>query len=120
MPGAVGKIRNPWIIILLSIVTIGIYSLVWQYSTFKEMKDYSGVGLGGGLGLVLAIFISIVNTFVMPAEVGNLYGAENQPKPVSGVTGFWVLLPIIGSFIWLFKVQGSLNKFWSAHGAVAA
>jgi hypothetical protein len=30
------------------------------------------------------------------------------------------LLPIIGSFIWLFKVQGSLNKFWSAHGAVAA
>ncbi|HVA03175.1 MAG TPA: DUF4234 domain-containing protein [Acidimicrobiales bacterium] len=120
MPGPLGKIRSPWIVILLSVVTLGIYGIYWQYAMFKEMKDYSGQGIGGVLGVVLAILLSIVNVFVMPSEVGNLYAAEGQPKPVRGVTGFWIVLPIIGSFVWLFKVQGHLNKFWTSHGAVAA
>lgn len=118
MPGTLGKIRSPLIVILLAIVTLGIYGIYWQYSMFKEMKDYSDQGIGGVLGLVLAFFLSIVNVFVMPSEVGNLYGAENQLKPVSGITGFWILLPLVGAFVWLFKVQGHLNKFWAAHGAV--
>jgi hypothetical protein len=119
VPGPLGKIRSPWIVLLLSIVTLGIYSLYWQYSMFKEMKEYSGQGIGGVLGLVLAILLSIVNIFVMPSEIGNLYAAEGKPKPVQGITGFWILLPLIGGFVWLFKVQGHLNKFWGAHGAVS-
>jgi uncharacterized membrane protein len=117
MPGTLGKIRSPWIVIVFSIITLGIYAIYWQYAMFKEMKDYSGQGIGGVLGLVLAILLAIVNIFVMPSEVGNLYGAEGQPKPVQGITGFWILLPLIGGLIWLFKVQGHLNKFWVAHGA---
>lgn len=120
MPGPLGRIRNPWVVIVLSIVTLGIYGIYWQYAMFKEMKEYSGQGIGGVLGLVLAVVLSIVNIFVMPSEVGNLYAAEGQPKPVQGVTGFWILVPLIGFFVWLFKVQGHLNKFWSAHGAVTA
>jgi hypothetical protein len=118
VPGPLGKIRSPWIVILLSIVTLGIYGIYWQYAMFKEMKDYSGQGIGGVLGLVLAILLSIVNIFVMPSEVGSLYAAEGKPKPVQGVTGFWILLPIVGYFVWFFKVQGHLNKFWTSHGAV--
>src|ERR1700724_2814644 len=76
--GPVGKVRGPGTVILLSIVTLGIYGVVWQYKTFKEMKDHSGAGLGGVVGLLLAIFLSIVNWFEMPAEVGNLYAAEQQ------------------------------------------
>ncbi len=120
MPGPLGKIRSPWIVILLSIVTLGIYGLYWQYAMFKEMKEYSGQGIGGVLGLVLAILLSIVNIFVMPSEVGNLYAAEGQARSrYRATTGFWILLPLIGGFIWLFKVQGHLNKFWAAHGALA-
>ncbi|HVC69465.1 MAG TPA: DUF4234 domain-containing protein [Acidimicrobiales bacterium] len=115
--GPVGKIRGPWIVILLSLITLGIYSLYWQYATFKEMKDHSGTGIGGGLGLLFAIILGIVNIFLMPAEVGNLYATEGQEKPVSGVTGFWVLLPIVGGFVWLIKTQGRLNRYWAAHGA---
>ena len=106
--------------ILLSIVTLGIYGLYWQYSTFKEMKDHTGQGIGGGVGLLLAILLGIVNVFLMPAEVGNMYAAEGQVKPISGVSGFWVLLPIVGGFIWIFKVQGNLNRYWTAHGGVPA
>ncbi len=103
--------------ILLSIITLGIYSLVWQYQTFKEMKDYSGQGLGGGLALVLAIVFGIINVFAMPAEVGNLYAMEGAEKPVSAGTGAWIFLPLIGGFIWLAKTQGALNAYWRSHGA---
>ncbi len=107
-------------VILLTIITIGIYGLYWQYASFKELKDYSGVGVGGAVGLILAIFIGIVNWFLLPSEVSNLFKRDAQEPPVSGLTGFWLLLPLIGFIIWVIKVQGHLNEFWSSHeGALA-
>ena len=106
-----GKPRGWVVVILLSIVTLGIYGLVYQYKTFQEMQDYSGDGIGGVVGLILAIFLGFVNWFLMPAEVGNLYAAEGQEKPVSGITGLWNLLPLVGTFIWLAKTQNALSAF---------
>lgn len=117
--GAVGKVRKPGMVILLTVVTLGVYAFVWWFKSFKEIKEYSGVGLGGGLGLLLAVLVSIVVWFMLPAEVGNLYALDGQPKPVSGPTGFWLFLPLIGGIIWIIKTQGALNKFWLAHGATA-
>ena len=113
-----GKPRGWVVVFLLTMVTLGIYGLVWQYKTFQEMQDYSGDGIGGVVGLILAIFLGFVNWFLMPAEVGNLYAAEGQEKPVSGITGLWNLLPLVGTFIWLAKTQNALSAFWEAHGAV--
>lgn len=115
--GPVGKPRGAGAVILLGIVTLGIYSLVWQYKTFKEMKDFSGRGMGGGMALLLAILFAVVNVFAMPAEVGNLYALEGREKPVSGATGLWILLPLVGGIIWLVKTQGALNRYWRSHGA---
>jgi len=114
-PKPTGKVRGPGMVILLTIVTLGIYGLFWQYKTFKEMKAYSGVGIGGGLGLLLAIFFAIANSFIMPGEVGDLYAAEGQAKPVRGPTGWWVFLPLVGWFVWVVKVQGALDRFWQEH-----
>jgi hypothetical protein len=105
-------------VFFLTLITLGIYGLVWTYKTFQEMKDYSGQGIGGLVGLILALFVNVVNWFIMPAEVGHLYGAEGQEPPVTGVTGLWNLLPIVGFFIWLAKTQNALSAFWEGHGAV--
>ena len=113
-----GKPRGWVVVFLLTLVTLGIYGLVWQYKTFQEMQDYSGDGIGGVVGLILAIFLGFVNWFLMPAEVGNLYAAEGQEKPVSGITGLWNLIPLVGTLIWLAKTQNALSRFWEAHGAV--
>ena len=116
--GTLGKIRSPWAPILLGIITFGIYTFVYQFKTFDEMKKYSGEGIGGALALVLIFFTcGIVNIFLLPSEVGNLYQRDSKPAPVSATTGFWVLIPLLGSFIYYFKVQGALNDFWTSKGA---
>jgi hypothetical protein len=117
MAGPVGKVRSPLAVLLLSIVTLGIYGLYWYYKTFQEMKEYSGNGIGGVLGLILSFFCGIIVIFLLPAEVGSLYTNDGQPAPISGLTGLWVLLPLLGGLIWLWKVQGRLNDFWESKGA---
>ena len=110
-------VRSPVSVILLTIITIGIYGLYWQYSVFKELKAYSGEGIGGGLALLFAFLISIVNIFLLPSEIGNMYVRDGQQEPVSGVTGCWIFLPLVGWFIWLVKVQNRMNEFWDGHMA---
>ncbi len=116
--GAVGTLRSPVTVILLSLVTCGIYFLYWTYKVFQEMKDHSGEGVGGVVGLVIGIIIGVVNWFLIPSEVGNMYERAGQEKPVRGVTGFWNLIPLVGFIIWVVKVQNALNEYWKRRGAV--
>lgn len=115
-----GRQRGPWFVALIGLITFGIYLIYWAYKTGDEIKRHSGEGLGGILWLVIWIVIGIVMWFVAPSEVGNLYGREGQAKPVSGKTGFWMFLPIVGYFVWVIKVQGALNRYWASKGAATA
>ena len=110
--GPVGKVRNPAFVVVISIITLGIYFLYWTYQVFRELKEHTGEGVGGVIGLVIGILIGIVNWFLLPSEVGNMYARAGLEKPVSGVTGFWNLIPIVGFFIWVFKVQGAMNRIY--------
>jgi hypothetical protein len=112
-------VRNPWGVIGLSIITLGIYFIYWQYVTFRDLKNSSGEGIGGGLGLVFAIFIGIVNAFMIPSEVGHVFQRQGKSPPVTGLTGFWWFLPFVGWFVWVIKVQGRLNEYWES-GALGA
>ncbi len=117
--GPVGQIRPTGISILLYIVTLGIYGFVYYFKTHDEMKRHSGDGLGGGIALVLAIFVGFVLPFTMASEVGNLYKRAGRAAPVSGVTGLWILLPLAGAIIWFVKTNGALNEYWKSQGATA-
>src|SRR4051812_5032866 len=90
----VGKVREPAAVIIFSIITLGIYHLYWIYQVYRELKEHTGEGIGPVLGLVLGILINPVNWFVLPSEIGNMYASAGQPKPVSGPTGFWNLIPL--------------------------
>ena len=69
--GPIGKVRCTGICILLFIVTLGIYGWYCYYKTHEEMKQHSGDGLGGGVALILAIFVGIVLPYTMGNEVGK-------------------------------------------------
>jgi len=115
--GTPGKVRKPLNVLLLMMVTLGIYGLFWYYNTFEELKRYRSQGVGGVLGLILSIFCGIIVIFLLPAEVAGLYEGAGREAPVSAPTGLWVLLPFVGGIVWLFKVQGRLNDFWTSVGA---
>jgi hypothetical protein len=116
-PGPPGKVRSPVAVIIFSIITLGIYTLYWYYVVFEDLKVRTGQGVGGVVGLILGLCLSIVNWFLLPAEIGNMYAAEGLEKPVSGVTGFWNLIPLVGAIIWVVKVQNAMNRRWEASGA---
>jgi hypothetical protein len=115
--GELGQPRGVLFVILISIVTLGIYHLYWTYKSFEELKRHTGEGIGGVLGLVIALVFAPVNWFVLPSEIGKLYRGDGQPGPMTGWTGLWLFLPLIGFFVWTAKVQGALNRYWKSKGA---
>jgi hypothetical protein len=118
-PKPLGKPRGVAFVAIIGLLTLGFYFLYWSYKTGEEIKRYSGEGLGGVLWLVIWMVAGIVMIFVAPSEVGKLYSREGQPAPVTGKTGFWMFLPLIGYFVWIVKVQGALNRFWTSKGATS-
>jgi hypothetical protein len=118
--GAGGTIRSTGTCILLTIVTLGFYTWYWYYKTHEELKQHSGAGLGGAVALILAIFVGFVMPFITASEVGGLYERRGQEKPVSGMTGLWILLPLIGAIVWFVKTNGALNDYWRSVGVQEA
>ncbi|MGA8257228.1 MAG: DUF4234 domain-containing protein [Nocardioides sp.] len=119
-PGQIGTVRGTGVCILLSIVTFGIYSLVWYYKTHEEMKRHSGTGLGGGVALLLALFVGIAMPYVTSSEVGGLYKRSGKEAPVSGTTGLWYfpgVFILVGPIVWFVKTNGALNNYWKSLGA---
>ena len=113
--GPLGRSRGPLFVILISILTLGIYYLYWVYKNHEEIKEHSGQGIGGVLGLVIAIVVGFVTPFVLPSEIRKMYEQDGRESRVNGWTGLWATLGIlilVGPIVWFVKVQGALNRYW--------
>jgi hypothetical protein len=118
--GPLGQPRGIGFAILMTFITLGIYSLYWVFKTQDEVKNHSGQGVGGVLGLVIYIVVGIVTWFLVPSEVGKMYQQDGRTAPFSGWTGLWLLLPIVGAFVWFIKIQGALNRYWESKSAAGS
>jgi len=114
------KVRNPWAVALLPIVTLGIYHLVWWYKINKELKAY-GEAKGYDLGQnptnsVLALFPGGI--IVIPALVTYWRGTKRVmgaakltgQEPVSGWISI-ILYLLLSPAFWAY-LQVSLNHVW--------
>jgi hypothetical protein len=120
--GPLGQPRGIGFGILLFIVTIGFYSWYWVFKTQEEIKQHSGEGVGGVIGLVIWILLSVVSAFVIPSEVGKMYKKDGEEPPVTGWTGLWLFpgaILIIPAIVWFVKGQGALNRYWERKARVA-
>ncbi|WP_347351436.1 DUF4234 domain-containing protein [Intrasporangium sp.] len=118
--GPAGRVRSTGLSILLYVVTLGIYGWVWWYQTHEEMKRHTGQGIGGAVALILAVFVPVVNAFLTPAEVANLYERRGQHPPVSAITGLWSAIGwiiLVGPIVWFVKTNNALNDYWRSLGA---
>lgn len=121
--GPLGQPRGIGFGFLMFVITFGIYGIYWAFKTQEEMKQHTGEGLGGVLGLVIWILLNPVSAFVIPSEIGKMYERDGRQPPVTGWTGLW-LFPfgflIIPAIVWFVKAQGALNRYWESTTETAA
>jgi Domain of unknown function (DUF4234) len=113
--GPRGQARGIGFGILLFIITLGFYGWYWAFKTQDEMKQHTGEGLGGVLGLVIWILINPVSAFVIPSAIGGMYKKAGKQPPMTGWTGLWLFpgaVLLIPAIVWFVKVQGALNHYW--------
>jgi hypothetical protein len=124
-----GKPRGVGFVIIITIVTLGIYGIYWTYKSYSELKRYRGQGVSGIVGVLLGIVI--VGIFLLPSYVGRMYKEDLIEKgedpisaakqvPITGWSGFLVLIPYVGSIVWLAKIQSKLNNFWEGQALRSA
>ena len=125
--GASVKERHPWGVWGLSLITLGIYGLVWWYKINREMRDYSaakGQPIGNNPALsVLALFpfgIFVVPPFwthittpMRVRESGRIAGGAGQLSVVLAVV-LWFILALNLPYI-----QSALNDIWRAESGGA-
>jgi hypothetical protein len=121
--GPLGQRRGVVFVLLIGLITLGFYWWYWAFKTQEEMKQHTGVGIGGVLGLVIWILLTAVSAFLIPSEVGQMYRRDGREAPVSGWTGLWLFpfgVLIIPAIVWWVKVQGSLNRYWESKAPAPA
>src|ERR1700710_940888 len=103
------KIRNPWGVVGLTIITIGIYHLVWWYKINKEMKAF-GEARGYDLGRNPTNSVLALITYWRGTKRVQGTAALAGREPVNG----WIVL-ILYLFIGIAMpayLQVSLNGVW--------
>jgi hypothetical protein len=115
--GPLGRPRGIGFGILFFIITLGLYGWYWAFKTQEELKQRTGEGLGGVIGLVIWIVINPVSAFVIPSEIGKMYANDGKQRPMTGWTGLWLFpggILLIPAIVWFVKVQGALSRYWEA------
>lgn len=118
------KVRSPVAVAVLSVVTLGIYHVVWWFKINRELRDYGRArsrDLGQSPALsTLAVFPG--GFIIIPALVTAWRGTKrvqgaariSNREPLNGWIAL-ILYILIGIF-WAAYLQSELNKVWRAEG----
>lgn len=134
-PTKVGKARSFWRGFFLTIVTLGIYSIYWEFKTHHEVYqqfDLEDEGRDEGIILfILAILIPLVGLILffiyMAKFIGNVNFVRGKMGQGEGVgalefilwtTAGWLIL--VGPVIGYYKLQTTINGVWASYDKRAA
>jgi len=110
-------------ILILSIITCGIYWFYWFYKTNDELKQYAKLGHSPLVRLLVFIFgIILLGLPSIYIYYVWLKDVADQAKK-AGLSGFSPVLQTIliiipfGSLYTTYKVQATLNDIWDSAGS---
>jgi hypothetical protein len=132
--GKRAKVRDEGLVILWSILTLGIYTLVWYYKINREMRDFGqahGDEKLGNSNPVLSILAVTIGSLVIVPPIVSYWKTTGRIRrmqracnvaPLEG----WVIaiLYVVGIFIFFTLiaippyVQSGLNKVWKLYPPV--
>lgn len=120
------KIRNPFGVFALAIVTLGIYYLVWYYKVNRELRDAEGIDVSPVVALlaitigwliIVPPFLSWYRTFQRLQQAQQRAGLTSEVNPILGFILYVVALYFLP--VELLYAQDELNKLWRVRSASA-
>lgn len=113
-----GEPRSIAVVILLSIVTCGIYSLVWVYQVSEELRVYLG---DDSINPTLDVVLSLVTCGIYPIIWMYLMGQRVQRAqqqsglPASDEGILYLILQLFGlGLVSIGIIQSKLNDVWES------
>lgn len=118
------KVRNPVVVALLSIVTLGIYHVVWWYEVNRELRDYGRVrGRDLGQSPALSTVAVFPGVFIIIPAIVTAWRGTKRAQDAARVSGLeplngWLalVLYILIGVLWAAYLQSELNNVWRAEG----
>jgi Domain of unknown function (DUF4234) len=120
------KVRNPWGVLGLSVITFGIYIWFWWYFINREMRDLGrarevhDLGDSPGLSLLaitLGVFLIIPPIWTLITTCKRIQRAAIHMGRKDCLNGWIVLLlfivPVANLFLHVY-MQDQLNKAWKS------
>jgi uncharacterized protein DUF4234 len=122
-PGSVAKLRNPILVAIFVVLTLGIYQVFWWYFVNREMADYgrakgtkelgdsptkSTLALFPGALIVVPAIWTTITTFQRIQAAQRL----NGQTPINGWLGLVLAIVIIPALYGY--MQSGLNSAWKA------
>jgi Domain of unknown function (DUF4234) len=120
------KIRNPFGVFALAIVTLGIYYVVWYYKVNRELRDAAGINVSPvtailaitiGWVIIVPPFVSWYRTFERIQQAQRQAGLATEVNPILGFVLYLVALYLLP--VELLYAQDELNKLWRARATPA-
>lgn len=111
------KRRNPWGVVGLSLITVGVYYFVWWYKINNELRHYgidnspakATLAISLGALIIVPPFVSYYNTADRVLKAQQKAGATERIIPVLAL-----LLLIVVSIFGVAYFQSQLNKVYDA------
>lgn len=114
------KIRSIPVVLILTIITCGIYQFYWIYKMSDEIKTYTeNYNVNPGLDLLLSILCFYPYSIYLSYRYGqNQMDAQRRAgTPVTDDTLLYVVLSIFGFFIVnQLIIQSKMNDVWRVAG----
>lgn len=124
------KMRNPFAVVALSVITLGLYGIFWWYFINREMADLgraNGVPELGDSPVTSVVALTLGSLILVPPFVTFYRTAkrvETAQNRMLGSNNFSPLLAFILIFIpplgliSLFLIQSNLNQVWDRNAAI--
>lgn len=121
MSGVAITRRNPWGVWALSLITFGVYGIVWWYKINAEMRDYSAAaGQPLGNDPMKAVFAIVPGSMLVVPAILTYVHTARRVRHIQGMTApagyadgvsspLVVLLALVGSFHTIY-IQSALNN----------
>ncbi|MDR3710892.1 MAG: DUF4234 domain-containing protein [Capsulimonadaceae bacterium] len=116
-PPPKGKYREPGIVLLLSLVTCGIYYLIWIYNASAEMNTYMGErDTDPAMEVVLSLLTCYLYTTYWDYKTGRKIARMQEKAGIAPVDNslLYLILNLVGlGFLPHLMQQGHLNEIWA-------